>query len=70
MDSCPVCGARLDLGTELEIEKERYVGSVDIGGELTMFLPFCNRDKNCNRVLAANRMDELAAPFLEAVGNA
>ncbi len=54
---------------ELEIEKETYVGSVDIGGETTLYLPFCNRGPTCNRVIAANRMDELAAPFLEAVGN-
>lgn len=69
MDQCPACGATLTLEFELEVEEETYVGSVDIGGEMKLALPFCNQGRQCNRVIAANVMDELAKPFLERVGN-
>lgn len=67
---CPVCDLTLPLGVQLEEEeKETYFGSNAVGGELTIRLPFCNQSADCNRVTAANKMDELAQPFLEAVGN-
>lgn len=67
---CPVCGLTLPFGSQLEEEEhETYEGSRLIGGALRIDLPFCGEGMSCNRVAAANKMDELAKPFLEAVGN-
>jgi DNA repair exonuclease SbcCD ATPase subunit len=68
--ACPVCGRPLQPEDELEVEKETYVGTESLPGEMIIYLPFCNVGAICNRVLAANKLDELAEPFLEAVGNA
>jgi len=51
------------------VEQETYLGTEAVPGELIMRLSFCGVPKMCNRVAAANKMDELAQPFLEAVGN-
>lgn len=65
IDHCPVCGVLLK-DEELDIEEETYVASD--GGEARIRLPFCNKGKECNRVIAANKIDELLQPFREAVG--
>lgn len=66
---CPVCGSPISSTFELEEEHEHYEGSEDVPGILEVWLPFCGRGAECNRVTAANKMDELARPFLEACGN-
>lgn len=69
MTKCPVCDANVSADRDLYEEHEVYEGPETMPGAMRIDLPFCGQGQLCNRVAAANKMDELARPFLEAVGN-
>lgn len=67
MDACPVCGKPAHEGYIFGeyFEEETFVG--EYGASMKIVLPYCNAGSDCNAVLAANVMDDLAEPFLDLV---
>lgn len=66
MRHCPICGDTVLPGHEVIVEEERYVGAMEC--EMKLSIWFCGQQKQCNRVTAANRLDEVGNHFLDVVG--